>query len=110
MLEVIRSFFKIELWFFNFYNFCVKQKNNFRDIFLENTNNTTGDRLCGVFCQTIMKSCQITNNMLEISSRKYCQNSATCFFIKRFTLSLDPILIVLLQLTIFRQKSESAGV
>ena len=33
----------------------------------------------GVFCQTIMKSCQITNNMLKIISTKYCRNSATFF-------------------------------
>jgi len=37
----------------------------------------------GVFCQTITKSCQIhcqiTNNVLEIMSRIYCQNSATFF-------------------------------
>ena len=37
----------------------------------------------GVFCQTITKSCQIhcqiTNNMLEIISSKYCPNSATLF-------------------------------
>jgi len=32
-----------------------------------------------VFCQAIMKSCQITNNILEIMSTKYCQNSATSF-------------------------------
>ena len=58
-----------------------------------------------VFCQTISKSCQITNNMFETISKKYCQNSATFFFSERFTLSLDPIQIVLLKLTIFRQKS-----
>ena len=37
----------------------------------------------GVFCQTITKSCeihcQITNNMLEIISTKFCENSATFF-------------------------------
>ena len=34
-----------------------------------------------VFCQTITKSCQITNNTLETISTKYCENSATFFWL-----------------------------
>ena len=62
----------------------------------------------GVFCQTITKSYQITDDMLKIISTKYWPKFCNVFFIKRFTLSLDPILIVLLKLTIFRQKSGEA--
>jgi len=66
----------------------------------------------GVFCQTITKSyqinCHITNkvrNIIEKILPKFCND----FFIKHFTLSLYPILIVLLKLTIFRQKSGGLG-
>ena len=54
----------------------------------------------GAFCQTITKSCQITNNIWEIISTKFCN----VFFIERFTLSLDPILRVLLKLKVSKQK------
>jgi len=47
----------------------------------------------GVFCQTITKSCQITNNVVEILPKFY-----SIFFIKRFTSTMEPILIVLLKL------------
>jgi len=60
----------------------------------------------GVFCQTITESCwihcQIRNKILEIISTKFCNTS----FIKRFALTLDPILLVLLKITIFRQNSK----
>jgi len=42
----------------------------------------------GVFCQTFTKTCQITNNMLQVILPKYCK----VFLIKRFTLTMDPIL------------------
>ena len=49
-----------------------------------------GDQIVrGVFRQTFTKSCQITNN-----NAKILQN----FFIKRFTLAMDPILTVVLML------------
>ena len=54
-----------------------------------------------VFCQTITKYCQITNNILQMILSKYCQILQN-FSLKRFTL-MDPILIVLLKL--FRQNS-----
>jgi len=55
------------------------------------SNPEKGDQIVGgVFCQTFMKSCQITNNILEILMPKYWQNSAK-FFIKRFTLTMDCI-------------------
>jgi len=58
----------------------------------------------GVFCLIFTKSCQIhcqiTNNISEILMSKDWQN----FFIERFSLSMDPILIVLLRL--FRQNSK----
>ena len=65
----------------------------------------------GVFCQTMTKSCQIhcqlqyVKNNIDNILQKFCN----VFFIKRFTLILDPILIVLLKLTIFRQKSGGPG-
>jgi len=59
----------------------------------------------GVFCQTITESCrnhyQIRNNIDQILS-KFCN----IFCIKRFALTLDPMLIVLIQLTIFGQNSK----
>ena len=60
-----------------------------------------GDRIVrGVFCQTFTKSCQITNN-----TGKILQN----FFIQRFTLTMDPILTVLLRLIRQNSKFESGG-
>jgi len=53
-------------------------------------------RFCvhGVFCQTITKSCQITNNILLIILTKY----GNIVLIKRFNFTMDPTLNVLLQL------------
>jgi len=63
------------------------------------SNPEKGDQIVrGVFCQTFTKSCQITNN-----TDKILQN----FFIKRFTLTMDPILTVLLRL--IRQNSKVGG-
>jgi len=45
----------------------------------------------------------VRNNINEI-----LPNFCNIFFFERFTLSMDPILIVLLKLTIFRQKSGGA--
>jgi len=61
----------------------------------------------GVFCQTIMKSCQIhyqfyIRNNIDKILPKFCN----IFFIKQFTLTLNSILIVLLKLTIFRKNSK----
>jgi len=60
--------------------------------------------LHGVFCQTITKSCQIANNILQIILTKYCQNSTTFF-------SLNDLLqqwtqYQLLYLNLFRQNSK----
>ena len=66
----------------------------------------------GVFWQTFTKSChmhfQITNNILEILMPPYWQNSAK-FFVKRFTLTMDPILTVLLRLFGQNSKFKSGG-
>jgi len=50
------------------------------------------------FCEKLWKK-----NINEI-----LPNFCNIFFIERFTLSLDPILVVLIKLTIFRQKSGGA--
>ena len=49
---------------------------------------------CTVFCQTLTKSCQSTNNIAKILP-KFCKISS----IKRFILTMDPIIIVLPQVT-----------
>ena len=68
------------------------------------SNPVKGDQIVrDVFCQTFAKSCQITNNILQIimqNTGKTLQN----FFIKGFTLTMDPIPTVLLRL--FRQNSK----
>ena len=68
------------------------------------SNPVKGDQIVrDVFCQTFAKSCQITNNILQIimqNTGKTLQN----FFIKGFTLTMDPIPTVLLRL--IRQNSK----
>ena len=61
--------------------------------------------LCPWFCRTLTKSCQfhcqITNNVSQIILPIFCKTFSLKF--KRFTLTMDPILIVLAYSNLFRQ-------
>ena len=60
---------------------------------------TSHSRMTGyVFCQTNTKSCQITNSIMQILLTKMVPKFCNIVFFKRFTLTMNPILLVILKL------------